>query len=279
MGETAKRKKGKNEVGNFLRYYNIDHLYSNGLLERYTFSNDAHNLLNILIGKLIRRIDFDRPDGYFFDKETSTLYIFEHFSFDCSPNGRKGSKLRKNIDKVNDEIEKEVHNSIAEYNSIKVIEQGFGIKNANKTIYHVGANGDIYRNNYIENFKKVYEGHAKKLQSYVEHCKREIHADPGKIATAFLIEDVTMAGTYFKNGDEIGTPVNLLRTKQFLETFINSQIDYILFGMRDVRGLSICDKSIIDVLTQDKDLLNEEFYVVPAMPQITFAKKTNLENL
>lgn len=51
---------------------------------------------------LSNAVDFDRPDGYYYDAENKLLVIFEHFDIDCSEriikNGKSnGSILRKNI--------------------------------------------------------------------------------------------------------------------------------------------------------------------------------------
>ncbi|MDE7439179.1 MAG: hypothetical protein K2N23_01535, partial [Clostridia bacterium] len=167
-----------------------------------------------------------------------------------------------------------------DYNSEKIIEQGIGIKQGNTVTYYIGDNGDIYRNNYIANFQKSYEAHSNKLKEYIENCKQDIGVEPNKVITTFLIEDITLGGTYYKNSNGImGAPVNLISTKQFLELFRNSSIDYVLFGRLQDQLLTICDREIIDDSTiQYVDLYQKEFFIFPAIPQITVARKIKDSN-
>ncbi|MCH5157788.1 MAG: hypothetical protein J1F33_01200 [Clostridiales bacterium] len=227
-----------------------------------------------LIDMLMQSNDFERPDGYYFDKSTLTLYIFEHFAFDCSPMNRNGSSLRRNTKKVNQAVEREVESSTTNYESEKVIEQGYSEEKGNTITYHMGADGDKYRNNYIASFKKFYEDHNGKVKEYIENCKNELGVTPQKVVISFLVEDVTVFGTHYKTNDNIGEPVILLRTKQFLEIFRNSSVDYVFFGISDNRYLAICDRSILnDDPSKYVDLLNEEFYIIPAALLFTFAIK------
>ena len=218
--------------------------------------------------------DFERPDGYYFEQATSILYIFEHFAFDCSPTNRNGSSLRRSTNKVNREIEREIESSAINYDSVKVIEQGYSKEDGDRVTYFMGADGDKYRDNYIANFKKFYNAHSVKAQEYIENCKKEIGVTPVKVVISFLIEDVTVFGTHYKNNNSIGEPVNLLRTKQFIEIFKNSNIDYVFFGTLNDCSLVICDRSIVnDDLNKYIDLLKEEFYIIPAVPVFTTATK------
>lgn len=72
-----------------------------------------------IIEKLFNCKLFEHPDGYFWDKENSILYIFEHFEFDCSPNTKDGSKLRKSEATVSlkekKEIEKKTYSNYKYY--------------------------------------------------------------------------------------------------------------------------------------------------------------------
>lgn len=276
MSEETKVNKGKNEVSKFVARYNIKYLLSNDLLEKITVSNNSQNSVNSLVKILMKCRDFDRPDGYFYDEKTSTLYVFEHFEFDCSDNIKHGgSTLRINSNKVEDAINKELSNAQSDYSGVKVIEQGIGVKNGDTITYYMGEYGDIYRNNYIKNFITVYTGHTAKLQKYIDNCIQEIGVTPNNIITTFLIEDLTMAGTYYNNNKNMGEPVNLIFTKQFLEAFKSSNIDYVFFGY--IEGISICDRSIAnDNSNKYIDLLEKELYIIPSMFEITYATKTNL---
>lgn len=263
----------KKEVSEFRTKYIPNNVASN--VACLTLSGNQKQFEE-LIEIFMQSNDFDRPDGYYFDQATSTLYIFEHFAFDCSPTNRNGSSLRRNTNQVNQEIEREIKNSITDYDSAKVIEQGYGEKNGNKITYVMGADGDKYRDNYIANFKRFYGDHNGKIQEYIENCKKEIGVTPPKIIVSFLVEDVTVFGTHYKRNGNIGDPVILLFTKQFLEIFKNSSVDYVFFATLNERYLVICDRSIInDEQSKYIDLLNEEFYIIPAAPLFTAAKKFN----
>lgn len=263
----------KNEVSVFRTKYISNNVSSN--VAYLSLSGNQQPFVK-LIEMFMQSKDFERPDGYYFDQATSTLYIFEHFAFDCSPTNRNGSSLRRNTKQVNNEIEREIENSLTDYNSVKVVDQGYGEKNGNKITYVMGADGDKYRDNYIASFKKFYEDHNGKVSEYIENCKNEIDITPNKVVISFLVEDVTVFGTHYKCNGNIGAPVILLFTKQFLEIFKNSKVDYVFFGALNDRYLMICDRSIInDDPSKYIDLLNEEFYVIPAVPVITAAKKFN----
>ena len=263
--------KVKKEVSDFRIKYILNNVSSN--IACLTLSGNRQPFEK-LIDILMQSKDFDRPDGYCFDQATSTLYIFEHFVFDCSPTNRNGSSLRRNTTKVNQEVEREIKSSVTTYDSVKVIDQGYSVKDGNKITYIMGADGDKYRDNYIASFKKIYEDHNGKVDEYIESCKKEIGITPNKVIISFLVEDVTVFGTHYKRNGNIGDPVILLSTKQFLEIFKNSKVDYVFFGSLNERYLVICDRSILnDDPSKYIDLLNEEFYIIPAAPLFTAAKK------
>lgn len=265
--------KVKKEVSEFKTKYISNNVSSN--MACLTLSGNPQPFVK-LIDILIQSKDFDRPDGYYFAQATSTLYIFEHFAFDCSPTNRNGSSLRRNTTQVNQEVEREIKSSITAYDSVKVIDQGYSVKDGNKITYIMGADGVKYRDNYIASFKKFYEDHNGKINEYIENCKSKIGITPNKVIISFLVEDVTVFGTHYKRNNNMGEPVILLSTKQFLEIFKNSKVDYVFFGVLNDCFLVICDRSIInDDPSKYIDLLNEEFYVIPAVPVITAAKKFN----
>ena len=263
--------KVKKEVSEFRTKYISNNVSSN--VACLTLSGNQQPLVE-LIEMLMQSKDFDRPDGYYFAPATSTLYIFEHFAFDCSPTNRNGSSLRRNTTQVNLEVEREIKSSVTDYDSVKVIDQGYSVKDGNKITYIMGADGDKYRDNYIASFKKFYEDHNGKINEYIENCKSKIGITPNKVIISFLVEDVTVFGTHYKRNGNIGEPVILLSTKQFLEIFKNSKVDYVFFGSLNDRYLVICDRSTLnDDPSKYVDLFNEEFYIIPAAPLFTAAKK------
>ena len=233
----------KKEVSEFRTKYISNNVASN--VAFLTLSENQQPFVK-LIEILMLSKDFDRPDGYYFDQATSTLYVFEHFAFDCSPTNRNGSSLRRNTTQVNQEVEREIKSAVTDYDSVKVIDQGYSVKNGNKITYIVGADGDKYRDNYIASFKKFYKDHNGKINEYIENCKSEIGITPNKVIISFLVEDVTVFGTHYKRNGNMGDPVILLSTKQFFETFKNSKVDYVFFGSLNNRYLVICDRSILN---------------------------------
>lgn len=263
----------KNEIKKFINSYILNQIRTHKTLEFYSLSHERSTHKN-LIDVLLKSNDFEKPDGYFFDLDSSTLFLFEHFEFDCSKNNRHGSTLRRNSATVNQKINKEIISTSGDYSSVKTIEQGIGVKSGNNITYYMGDNGDIYRNNYIENIRKLYESHSQNLQNYIRNCEQEINFIPQNIVISFLIEDVTMGGTYYKCNNGIGEPVNLILTQQFLEIFKKSNVNYVLFGMRNNQTLTICDRTIVnDDFSIYNDLLKEELFIFPAMQKITFGKK------
>ena len=229
-----------------------------------------------LVDKLMKATDFERPDGYLYDNTTHILYIFEQFEFDCSPNNSSGSQLRENTSYVEKEIAKEISNTTSNtYHSTKVIDQGYSVKHGNTITYYPGEDGDKYRNNYISNFQEVYHKHSIKLKEYIQNCENVITEKPTKVITTFLIEDKTKLGTHYKNGCSVGDDVDLLTTKQFVDEFKDSNIDYVIFGALDNYFVSFCDRSILEIGNTDSiiDLCTKEFYILPAAILITSAKR------
>lgn len=261
----------KNEITLFKQYYFVKNLNTKGTIEYNSVSYNQPHTFDDIIHALLYCIDFEQPDGYYFDNKTSTLYIFEHFVFDCSRTNRRGSTLRRNICKVNKEVGLEAKNLSEDKIIIKNIIQGGDVQSGDAAIIHVGQDGEKFRSNYIENFKRQYTNHAMKISDYITHCKQKINVTPNKIITSFLIEDVTLGGTCYKNQNGIREAVNLLLTKQFLEIFSGSPVDYVFFGNLGDDSLTVCDKSIVnDNPSKYMNLLTTDFIVFSAMPQFNY---------
>lgn len=251
------------------------------------FSTDQAGIENI-VNALWNCQYPDCPDGFNYNEKTDTLIIFEHFEFDCSPNNgkRKGSMLRKNIAHINDRIAQEIGQMRdGEYQSVKIIAQSNGSKNENTITYNVGADGDKFRDNYIANFKMIFEDHLKNIGTYKANCINKLGKEPKNIKVCFVFEDVTLCGTYYKcdnlfeGGDIFRTPVNITITKQFMDIFRTAPIDYAVFSMRkEPAMLTICDKTILGYYDKADDLTQKEFFVLPAMPQITVAKQIIIDD-
>lgn len=253
-----------------------------GYVNYKAFSNNKKTI-NKVVDAFIKAKDFEAPDGYYYDKSKKTLYIFEYFEFDCSKRKNKSSTLRENISKVDREINNEIkdisNNETKEF--VKVIEQGFGEVSNNTITYKLGTNGDIFRNNYIKNFTTSFQKHEKQIDTYKSNCLNEIQDEVKQIVIVFVVEDVTKMGTCYNENGTQSYEVNLLTTKQFIELFEKSNIDYVIFKMQYSRKniFSIMDKKYIndDIKNLAKDLNQTEFYVFPVVPQITSVKKQLLK--
>lgn len=249
-------------------------------LEYYALTYDRE-VVQKVIDALIKVTEFEAPDGYHYDSNSQTLYMFEHFEFDCSLSRRKGSKLRESIASVNRKIDDGISNSTnEEINFTNVIEQGYADLSNGTITYHVGKNGDKYRDNYIANFSRSFSKHNQQIENYKINCLNEIKSKIKEMVTIFVVEDVTLGGTYYlndKNG--VGEAVNLLETKQFFELVKNSKVDFVVFSRYQDGICSIFDKNIISGKNEYKliDLKKREFFVFPSMPQITVVKKYKLK--
>ena len=225
-------------------------------------------------------VDFERPDGYYFDSNKNLLVLFEHFDIDCSERIIKkgndyGSTLRKNTNDKYKEAQKEIRSSGDYYQSTKVIEQGYCKQEGNNKTFYIGQDGDKYRNNFINNFYKPFEDHCKNIENYKNNVINYLKSEPPEIKVCFLVEDKTMGGTYYLNGKKLlGDPVVLTDTLQCQEKINNSTVDYVLFGREQDRITGIGHNG--DSPLNKIDLSKKEFFVIPAFPYITAAKKTEL---
>ncbi|MCL2796766.1 MAG: hypothetical protein FWD58_01750 [Firmicutes bacterium] len=274
------RKTKSNELERFVRHFLCcsDNL-KNGVIGFNRFSTDGN--IQVVLDALIKcDKDGDCPDGFYYEESSDTLFIFEHFEFDCSSNKKNGSMLRKNIAHTESAARQELNQATGEYKGVKVIEQSEGIRDGDTITYRVGADGDKFRDNYIANFKKAFERHAKKVSDYISNCKKKTGKDCKSIKVCFVFEDITLGGTHYKiDKNSMGGEVNILLTKQFMDIFRDSPVDYAIFGMmQNPSTLTVCDKTVLAFYDKADvvDLSKEEFFVFPSMPRFTYAVKRNL---
>lgn len=223
--------------------------------------------------------EFEVPDGYYYDLNIKTLYIFEHFEFDCSPRKRKNSKLRESLATVNREVTQSINDTMDdEINFTKVIEQGYPVSVHDTITCHMGENGDKYRDNYITNFSESFSKHNQQIEKYKTNCSNEIKEEIKEVVTIFVVEDVTLGGTYYLSKQKsMDDAVNLLLTKQFVEMVENSKVDFVIYSTIQDSTCCIFDRNIIKDINKEKlvDLKEHEFFVFPAMPQFTAVKKVS----
>ena len=224
-------------------------------------------------------VDFEGPDGYYFDSSKNLLVIFEHFDIDCSERIIKkgkdhGSTLRKNSNEKYKEVQEEIQTSDDYYESTKIIRQGYYEQDGNNITYHFGRDGDKYRNNYINNFRKSFENHCKNIENYKNKVIDILKIQPLEIKVCFLVEDKTMFGTYYLNAKKSqGEPVVLTDTLQFQTIINHSNVDCVVFGQQhEIVGVGYKGDSELNKI----DLNKKEFWIIPASPYITVAKKIEL---
>lgn len=230
--------------------------------------NKEENL--IIINNMFNCTSFEHPDAFYYDEKLDILYIYEHFEFNCSPAKKHSSKLKESFSKSN-KLEENVINKRKDYEIISYIEQGYSDNN----VFHIGKDGDKYRDNYIKNFLYSFNKHNLQIAKYKKDCILKIGKEPKKIIISFVIEDVTIFGTRFKNGKDIGDRVNPLVTKEFMEILYQSDVDYLIFHSQDTRFLiSILDKKSItkEMLDNAIQLKEKEFYILPVAVKISAAK-------
>lgn len=224
-------------------------------------------------------IDFEEPDGYYFDSKNDLLVIFEHFDIDCSERIIKkdkdhGSILRKNCNDKYKEVNREIQASVDYYQSTKVIEQGYCKQDGNNKTFYIGQDGDKYRDNFINNFYKSFEYHCKKIEDYKKNVVEKVKIQPLVIKVCFLVEDKTILGTHYSNEKNfLGDPVVLTDTLQFQSKINNSNVDCVVFGQQhEIIGVGYKGDSELNKI----DLSKRDFFVFPAIPLITASKKIKL---
>lgn len=243
----------------------------NGNVQYISFGADTVDVMN----NLFKAENFNHPDGYYYDEIGKTVYIYEHFEFDCSYETHKGSKLRRNSATVDIDEQRKID---ACEDSIEIVSCVAQCNPVNNT-FVVGADGDKFRDNYIENFTNHFNEHYKELEGYKKDCIEKIGVTPEKFVVSFVIEDITLFGTRFSNGKRgIGDPVHPFITKQVLETLKSSDVDFIIYNSTNLPCLSILSNNYIsdDVLLKSIDLKTREFYILPAGIKITEFGKTTI---
>jgi len=184
----------------------------------------------------------DAPDGYYYNEATETLIIFEHFEFDCSPAKKKGAKQSSTMRESESCARKQVDGEISalgidvSYKSTVPIVQGKGVESIcpttgqKKITYNPHGDGGE-RERYVNNFIYIWNKHHEKIDEYKENIEKKIAGKIRAIKICFVVEDKTILGAAYRdsNGSR-GELVNLLLTKQFIEIFENSNVDFVIFG-------------------------------------------------
>lgn len=232
------------------------------------FTSQDREFSSKIIGGLFRCKRFEHPDGYFYDENVNTVYIYEHFSIDCSPTKKGSSRLRESSSNVYKKENKYIENTEEDGTIESVVEQGYCKDN----VYYVGADGDKYRDNYINNFIRSFNEHSSQIEKYKIDCCKDLGFVPEKYIICFVIEDYTLFGTRFKEDKKIGDFVNPLVTKNFAEILLKSDIDAFIFNsVGNPKMLTVLTKNSLKEINLDSlmDLNDKEFYIIPAAVKFT----------
>ena len=163
------------------------------LNQKFSIPENGHSYEKLLVA-MEKIIPFEAPD--FYSIVGNTIYIFEHFEFDSSPNTRKGSQNRIEINK-----------------DIKKFKESFcNNPNADGTEIYKGeliVKQSI--TNYMKNLASAFENHYQKIKHYKENILEHINCDNDKkfdFVVTFLIEDVSIFGSiYFDKESKLLLPI------------------------------------------------------------------------
>ncbi len=250
----------KQEISNFKKYY-LPYLNNTTIFEW-----------------LEKAVDFERPDGYYYDEINKLLVIFEHFEIDCSERPTKkgktlGSSLHRNRIVIHKEIQEEIASSNNNlYESTKGIVQGYCSQNGNVKTFYIGQDGGKYRNNFINNFLESFAEHERKVDEYKNSVINQLKIQPLETKVCFIIEDKTIFGSHYLNDkNSQGDPVILTDTLQFQEVINSSNVDLVVFCREDdfTTYIGLKGNNLINKI----DLYKKEFFIIPLALKITVAKK------
>jgi len=142
-------------------------------------------------------VDFESPDIYI--KHDKTVWIIEHFEFDCYQRKSKGSTYKIEKSRID-----------RNYENIIPTTEGVSINDR--------INAESSYEDYIKNVNVSFCTHYDKVNNYKRHIIDK-EAFDGKVnfKTIFLIEDVSPVGSSCIDNYEKWIPIELALSKEFLE--------------------------------------------------------------
>lgn len=153
----------------------------------------------------------ERPDGY--SVWVDELLILEHFEFDNTKTTRNGSK-------------QQIQYADTEREMSAYLKKSGGVYTAHEYLDKKGKY-------YVENFTRQFHSHYGKIKVYKENVLKELGIKYHKIYVAFVINDNSCLGSYYKKDDQ-NIYIDLLYTKEFLDVFEQCpKVDFIFFTMLD----------------------------------------------
>lgn len=209
--------------------------------------------LNDLVKFFDCLIPFDRPDAYAMINDR--VLILEHFEFDSSNKGRKGSQQVKEQVRLEREFAK-----------------------ANATEEGIIVHGEMCTNYTMENYKanilEAFEQHYNKINEYKNNLIKNGKATlETEFITLFFIEDVTELGNLYvdRNGCNTKTlPVILPFCDFFLEKFQHSPLlDCVLCAswMPNRNEVWYIDHSMIDDYISNK-IYSDSIRIIDFQPHL-----------
>lgn len=136
-------------------------------------------------------------------KTENKIYGIEYFEFDSVKNNKKGSKFRQQLGIIDNKVNTEIKTK-DKVNNVSALELEQNLEN------------------YINNYKKIYNDHYSKISDYLEY----LNADFPKIKKEiwFFIEDVTPFGNHYLNKNCEPVLFNPMLSKELIELYEQSSL-------------------------------------------------------
>jgi len=192
------------------------------------------NLNNIEIEyfkKILYGVRFrDNPDGFY--NEGGKLFLLEHFQYDSSFAGKKGSKTF---------IEKAAFLSKIKHD---IANNAFICKSKILPV-------DNSLNYMVLNFKQQLQKHIKRIDQYKFQLEKEGILKNQKVVIIFCCEEKSIFGDFIDDDQQGPIPFSIFNIDEAFNLIVNSNIDYFVF-------FNTYDKTLISyILKPSGDLKNK----------------------
>lgn len=136
-------------------------------------------------------------------KANGMIYGIECFEFDSIKNDKKGSKFRQQIGIIDNKVNTEIKTKDKVHNT---------------SILELGQNLE----NYIGNYKKIYNDHYAKISNYLKYLNIDFPKTKKEIW--FFIEDVTPFGNHYLNKNCEPLLFHPMLSKELIELYEQSPL-------------------------------------------------------
>lgn len=202
------------------------------------------------IATMVNKIGpFEQPDMIL--QLDDKVMAIEHFEFDASSSCKKGSLDKRRLADRNRAFDKLISESDISVNPL---------------VINTSVNCTYTANDYITNFKNVFEKHCAKVSDYKAHLVTENKVkNVEDIIICFFIVDTTPLGSYYY--DDGPKSLIALQVKECLELINSSkEVDCYLFGNYNgkenaLEFISNCD-NVVQLITDIRiiDFAEDEFF-------------------